>query len=280
MKSLAVASWNINSVRLREELVLRFLKLACPDIMCLQETKCIDEKLPLENFEKLGYRFAAFRGEKSYNGVLILSKRKIVKIEKFNFCGKDDARHIGIELEDGVKIHNLYIPAGGDLPDTKLNPKFEHKINFLSEIKNKFFKGKKKKTILVGDFNIAPLPDDVWSHKALLNVVSHTKIETDLLSEIKKSGNWIDTFREMKPSGKLYSWWSYRARDWKISNRGRRLDHICAIQDLKFKPVILLSFSYVSNIKSNIPDLENFRCKNLIERCFLAIWNGVSKTIK
>ena len=155
--------------------------------MCLQETKCIDEKLPLENFEKLGYRFAAFRGEKSYNGVLILSKRKIVKIEKFNFCGKDDARHIGIELEDGVKVHNLYIPAGGDLPDTKLNPKFEHKINFLSELKNKFFKGKKKKTILVGDFNIAPLPDDVWSHKALLNVVSHTKIETDLLSEIKKS---------------------------------------------------------------------------------------------
>jgi len=63
LNSLAVASWNINSVRLREELVLRFLKLACPDIMCLQETKCIDEKLPLENFEKLGYKFAAFRGE-------------------------------------------------------------------------------------------------------------------------------------------------------------------------------------------------------------------------
>ena len=235
MKSLAVASWNINSVRLREELVLRFLKLARPDIMCLQETKCIDEKLPLESFEKLGYKFAAFRGEKSYNGVLILSKRKLVKIEKFNFCGKNDARHIGIELEDGVKVHNLYIPAGGDLPDAKLNPKFEHKINFLSEIKNKFFKGKKKKTILVGDFNIAPLPDDVWSHKALLNVVSHTKIETDLLLEIKKSGNWVDTFREMKPSGKLYSWWSYRARDWKISNRGRRLDHIWASQDLKSK---------------------------------------------
>ena len=181
MKPLAIASWNINSVRLRVELVSRFLKLADPDIMCLQETKCTDEKLPLQNFKKLGYKYAAFKGEKSYNGVLILSKQKILNVEKFNFCGKDDARHIGIELEDGIKVHNLYIPAGGDLPDTKLNPKFEHKISFLSEIKDKFFKGEQKKTIIVGDFNIAPLPDDVWSHKALLNVVSHTKMETDLL---------------------------------------------------------------------------------------------------
>ena len=220
-------------MRLRVELVSRFLKLADPDIMCLQETKCTDEKLPLENFKKLGYKYAAFKGEKSYNGVLILSKQKILNVEKFNFCGKDDARHIGIELEDGIKVHNLYIPAGGDLPDTKLNPKFEHKISFLSEIKDKFFKGEQKKTIILGDFNIAPLPDDVWSHKALLNVVSHTKMETDLLLEIKKSGNWIDTFREIKPTGKLYSWWSYRARDWKVSNRGRRLDHIWASQDLK-----------------------------------------------
>ena len=134
MKSLAVASWNINSVRIREELVLRFLKLACPDIMCLQETKCIDEKLPLKNFEKLGYKFSAFRGEKSYNGVLILSKRKIVKIEKFNFCGKDDARHIGIELEDGVKVHNFYVPAGGDVPNQETNLKFKHKIKFVNEM--------------------------------------------------------------------------------------------------------------------------------------------------
>ena len=73
-----------------------------------------------------------------------------------------------------------------DVPDTKLNPKFEHKIRFLSEIKDKFFRSENKKTIMVGDFNIAPLPDDVWSHKALLNVVSHTKIETDLLLEIKR----------------------------------------------------------------------------------------------
>ena len=96
-------------MRLRVELVAKFLKLADPDIICLQETKCTDEKLPLKAFEKLGYKFAAFKGQKSYNGVLILSKRKIVNVEKFNFCGKADARHVGIELEDGIKVHNLYI---------------------------------------------------------------------------------------------------------------------------------------------------------------------------
>ena len=201
--------------------------------MCLQETKCVDEYLPLEQFANLGYKFTAFKGEKSYNGVLILSKRKILNIEKFNFCGKGDARHVAIELEDGLKVHNIYIPAGGDIADVKMNPKFEHKINFLHEMKSKFFGGKNEKTIIVGDFNIAPLPDDVWNHKALLNVVSHTKIETDILLDIKNSGNWIDTFREFKPTGKLYSWWSYRARDWIVSNRGRRLDHIWSSQDLK-----------------------------------------------
>ncbi len=261
MKSFSIASWNINSVRLRVELVSRFLKLAHPDIMCLQETKCIDEQLPLENFERLGYKFAAFKGEKSYNGVLILSKRKIINIEKFNFCGKSDARHIGIELEDGLKVHNLYIPAGGDVPDTKLNPKFDHKIRFLSEIKDKFFKLVDNKTIILGDFNIAPLPDDVWSHRALLNVVSHTKVETDLLLEIKKRGNWIDTFREMKPSGKLYSWWSYRARDWKASNRGRRLDHIWASQDLKSRLRNVQIFSEARGWErpsDHVPILANF----------------------
>jgi len=101
LKSLAIASWNINSVRLRVGLVERFLKLADPDVICLQETKCIDEQLPLEDFKNLGYKFAAFKGEKSYNGVLILSKRKIVHVEKFNFCGKDDARHVVLSWRMG-----------------------------------------------------------------------------------------------------------------------------------------------------------------------------------
>ncbi len=230
--SISIASWNINSIRLRQNSVKKFLKNAKPDILCLQETKCIDELLPLKVFEKLGYKYAASRGQKSYNGVLILSKREIKKISFLDMCGKGDARHVCIELMDGLKIHNFYIPAGGDIPDIKLNEKFNHKINFLQELKEKIFSQQQKRTVILGDFNIAPLPDDVWSHKALLNVVSHTEQETTLLLELKEKGKWVDVFRKHFPDGKLYSWWSYRARDWKISNRGRRLDHIWASPDL------------------------------------------------
>ena len=134
--SISIASWNINSIRLRQNSVRKFLKTANPDILCLQETKCIDELLPLRVFEKLGYKYTASRGEKSYNGVLILSKREIKKASFLDMCGKGDARHVCVELMDGLKIHNFYIPAGGDIPDTKLNEKFNHKINFIKELKN------------------------------------------------------------------------------------------------------------------------------------------------
>ena len=230
--SISLASWNINSIRLRQNSVKKFLRLACPDIICLQETKCIDELLPLKTYESLGYKYAASKGQKSYNGVLILSKIKIKKISFFDMCGKGDARHICVELVNGLKVHNFYIPAGGDIPDTSLNEKFAYKINFLKELKEKIFTKKQKKTVIVGDFNIAPLPDDVWNHKALLNVVSHTQQETELLSELMQIGNWVDVFRKKFPNGKLYSWWSYRAKDWNKSNRGRRLDHIWVSPDL------------------------------------------------
>ena len=106
------------------------------------------------------------------------------------------------------------------------NEKFDHKISFLNEMKQYFLKDKTTNKILVGDLNIAPLEHDVWSHKQLLNVVSHTPIETDTLLGIIQSGEWADVMREIVPSSeKLYSWWSYRNRNWEVSNRGRRLDH-------------------------------------------------------
>ena len=141
-------------------------------------------------------------------------------------CGLTDARHIKTTLDNNIIIHNFYVPAGGDVADIKKNLKFKHKINFLNEMIDIFSKDKNKKKILLGDLNIAPLENDVWSHKQLLNVVSHTKKETDLLKELVIKGKWIDAVRlKISENKKLYSWWSYRNKNWELSNRGRRLDH-------------------------------------------------------
>jgi exodeoxyribonuclease-3 len=222
-----IATWNINSVRLRIHHVLRFIKEQNIDVMCLQETKTHDDFFPSYDFSKIGMEFQYFRGEKSYNGVAILSKIEFEKNGYINYCNRDDCRHVSVKLREKIELHNFYVPAGGDEPNTDLNPKFKHKIDFLNEMKSYFRGDKNTQKILVGDLNIAPLENDVWSHKQLLNVVSHTPIETETLSDIISSGEWVDVMREIIPHHeKLYSWWSYRNRNWEISNRGRRLDHV------------------------------------------------------
>ena len=224
---MKIATWNINSVRLRIEQVLKFTNDKNIDLLCLQETKTEDQFFPSDDFLKIGMKYQYFRGEKSYNGVAILSKIKFQEKEHINWCNKGDCRHISIKLGKEIELHNFYIPAGGDDPDTSSNPKFAHKIDFLNEMKSHFTNDTKTKKILVGDLNIAPLEHDVWSHKQLLNVVSHTPIETETLLDIIDSGEWVDVMRAITPHNeKLYSWWSYRNRNWEISNRGRRLDHV------------------------------------------------------
>ena len=224
---MKIATWNINSVRLRIDQILKFINDQNIDILCLQETKTEDQFFPEGEFSKIGMPYQYFRGEKSYNGVAILSKIKFEENGCIDWCKKDDSRHICVKLENDIELHNFYIPAGGDGPDVSINPKFAHKIDFLNEMKSYFTEDKKTQKILVGDLNIAPLENDVWSHKQLLNVVSHTPIETETLSDIISSGEWVDVMREIIPHHeKLYSWWSYRNRNWEVSNRGRRLDHV------------------------------------------------------
>ena len=230
---MRIATWNINSVRLRLPQVLRFIKEQNIDVMCLQETKTSDEFFPSDQFKNIGFINQYFRGEKSYNGVAILSKLKFCKCSYINWCNKNDTRHISVKLNDRTELHNFYVPAGGDEPDISINPKFDHKISFINEMKNYFLSETKTKKILVGDLNIAPLEHDVWSHKQLLNVVSHTPIETETLLEIIQTGEWVDIMREfVSHNQKLYSWWSYRNRNWEISNRGRRLDHFWISKNL------------------------------------------------
>ena len=233
MPQLTIASWNINSVRLRIDSLLAALAKYNLDVICLQETKTLDEFFPEDAIKQTGYPHIAYVGQKSYNGVAIISKLPIKKITNYQMVGRDDKRHISVELSNNLTIHNFYIPAGGDIPDRDLNDKFGHKLDFLDEIKT-IFSNEQKQTIILGDFNIAPLEHDVWSHKQLAKVVSHTEIEIEKLNAIKSSAHWIDSHRKFVPiNEKLYSWWSYRAKDWEKSNRGRRLDHIWLSPDLE-----------------------------------------------
>lgn len=230
--SITIATWNINSVRLRQGLVAQLLRDEAPDVLCLQECKSPVEKIPVEAFEALGYGHIVARGQKGYNGVAILSKHPLEDAGHRDFVGKGDARHVAARLPNGLLIHNFYVPAGGDVADREVNEKFGHKLDFLTEMRDWFLAEPPEKAVLVGDLNIAPREDDVWSHKQLLKVVSHTPIEVDHLAETQAAGGWVDITRQDIPEGQLYSWWSYRARDWDSADKGRRLDHIWATPDI------------------------------------------------
>ena len=236
MQTLKIATWNVNSVRHRLALVTRFLRDEQPDVLCLQETKVEDGLFPAEAFRKLGYTHQAIHGQKAYHGVAVLAKAAFRETGVQDFCRHGHARHMGVTLANGVELHNFYVPAGGDIPDPKANDKFAHKLHFLAGMEKFFAKRKAKNdpVILVGDLNVAPLENDVWNHKQLLGIVSHTPVETKLLGEAQAAFDWIDTTRHfIPPEEKIYSWWSYRAADWEASDRGRRLDHVWASAGLK-----------------------------------------------
>lgn len=229
-----LATWNINSVRPRLGLIERFIKTYNPDVLCLQEIKCANGSFPTKIFRSLGFDHIALNGQKAYHGVATVSRLPIEQIETRDFNRSGDARHIAVRLKspgaDDIEVHNFYVPAGGDLPDEEKNPKFAQKLDYLRAMAKWCETQPDKKTsrmILVGDLNVAPLETDVWSHKQLLKVVSHTPIEVDHIEGVRRAHDWIDVMRHhIPPEQKLFTWWSYRARDWRASNRGRRLDHI------------------------------------------------------
>lgn len=227
-----IASWNINSVRARMDIVTRFLTEEAPDILCLQETKVVNDSFPGGPFRQLGYNHQVLNGQPMHHGVAILSKIPIRDEERHDWQANGEARHVGVRLDNGVRLENVYVPAGGDVPDRETNPKFGQKLDFLARM-TEWAKGIEAPTILTGDFNIAPLESDVWSHKQLLDVVSHTPVEVETLERLQQAHDWVDLGRSLHPAPeRLYTWWSYRARDWKASDRGRRLDHMWASPQL------------------------------------------------
>jgi exodeoxyribonuclease-3 len=233
---MKIISWNINSLRLRLPLLEELVKKENPDVICLQETKVQDVDFPLLAVQNLGFKFVEFAGEKSYNGVAILSKLPLRNIKKYDIIGFGHKRHIAATLPNGVILHNFYVPAGGDIPDIALNEKFDFKLKFVDFMSEYFAKNynSTSKVIIVGDMNIAPEENDVWSHKQLLKVISYTPIEREKFLRLKNSLGFVDSHRKLALEGeKLYSWWSYRGLDPFKSNRGRRLDHIWITPNLE-----------------------------------------------
>ena len=229
---LKIASWNINSVRARVPIVERFLDEEQPDILCLQETKAMDNVFPADLFHSRGYIHHELNGQKMHHGVAILSRIKLHDSGRHDWQDNGEARHVGARLDCGIRLENVYIPAGGDIPDRTLNPKFGQKLDFIERM-TRWSEKLAEPTLIVGDFNIAPLECDVWNHKALLDVVSHTPIEVETLERLRQAHDWVDLGRKFIPAPeRCFTWWSYRAQDWTASDRGRRLDHMWASPSL------------------------------------------------
>lgn len=240
MLGLRITTWNANSIRLREACLRRIVAELRPDVLCLQEIKVEDDRFPADLCRALGFEHLHVHGQKAYHGVAVLSKVPLVDCHTRWWCGIEHSRHAICTLPGGIELHDFYIPAGGDLPDPAANPKFKHKLDMLGELTAHFAarKGDGARMVLVGDLNIAPLENDVWSHRQLLDVVSHTPVETSGLLGLQAAYGFVDAVRAVvPPSEKLYTWWSYRAQDWSASDRGRRLDHIWLSPELAPKLV-------------------------------------------
>lgn len=219
---MKIATWNVNSINARMPQLLQWLAAAEPDIVCVQETKCVDEGFPYQELHDAGY-FSAFYGQKSYNGVAILSKYDLDDVQK-NFPDDDDEapkRMIAATI-NGIRIVNTYIPNGTELGTEK----FTFKLDWIQRLR-KYFDAtadKKGDVLLCGDFNVAPEEPDVWSVTAWEGRLHFTKTERAAIHYVKQWG-FVDIFRKLNGNVKEFSWWDYRQGAWQ-RNHGLRIDHI------------------------------------------------------
>lgn len=219
---MKIATWNVNSIAIRLEQVKNWLKTHDIDVLCLQETKCVDEKFPEQEFLDIGYA-AAFMGEKSYNGVAILSKHDIEDIQyNFEDDKEDSPKRLIAATVKKVRIVNTYIPNGTELG----SPKFAFKLDWLQRLRKMFDKQCKttEKVLLCGDFNVAPDEVDVWSVKNWEGKLHFSKPERAAIHHVKQWG-FVDAYREINGDKQEFSWFDYRT-DAFSTNRGLRIDHI------------------------------------------------------
>ena len=236
---MLIATWNVNSIRTRLSQIIDWINQVNPDILCLQETKVIDDNFPFEPFEELGYSVEVY-GQKSYNGVAIISKSKAENVKKgFYSCG-DSEQNIEIFLDQkrlisadfhGIKIINIYVPNGSSLESNK----FEYKINWLSCLASFLDELEKKGELicLMGDFNIAPTHLDIHDPIKYDGGIMASEIERNALNNVLK-GKLIDSFRLFEKNTGHWSWWDYRNNAYEL-NKGWRIDHIYISKELSSK---------------------------------------------
>jgi len=226
-----VATWNVNSIRARLHLLLPWLETVRPDIVCLQETKVQDDSFPAEAVERAGYR-VVFRGEKSYNGVAILSTEPIENVRAgFDDDGPDDGARLLIGDTHGITMVNAYVPQGRDLD----HPMFEYKLDWyrrLHALIDRRF-GAEDRLLWVGDLNVAPATIDVWwgtEKPDAVHVCHHPRV-TAALEDVMAWG-FEDVFRKHNPVPGQYTYFDYRLKGGVESGKGWRIDHILASRAL------------------------------------------------
>lgn len=233
MTKITIATFNVNSVKARLPRLLEWLKSKNPDIVCLQELKCVDSDFPFLEIENLGYNIALV-GQKSYNGVAILSKYKIEETIKDlpNFT-HDQARYIESVIAVGekiIRVASIYVPNGGGdlqvgerLEDSK---KFRYKLNFFDALHAHFTNLIKENEIQIfaGDFNVAVEEIDVYDPKHLRETVCFHSLERQSMRAILNLG-LIDSFRAQNPNSQVFSWYDYRAGGWQ-NGKGMRIDYL------------------------------------------------------
>ena len=233
---MLIATWNVNSVRTRLSQITNWINDANPDILCLQETKVIDEAFPVSHFEELGYE-VVINGQKSYNGVAIISKFKIENVIK-HFTSEEEDKNNFLELNEqkriitadinGLKIINVYVPNGSSLNSEK----FDYKIKWLNRLSS--FLDEQVKTddlvCFVGDFNIAPFDIDIHSPQKYEGGIMASEKEREALNNVIK-GRFIDSFRIFEQNTGHWSWWDYRNNAYEL-NKGWRIDHIYISKNL------------------------------------------------
>ena len=201
---LRICTWNVNSVRLRAEQAARFVAEQAPDVLCMQEIKCQEGEFPRQAFVDMGLPHIKIAGQKGWHGVAIASRLPLEDAAPLQVCREGHARCVGATVA-GVEIHNFYIPAGGDIADREVNAKFDHKLDFYEKLTAELAKRDPKAPLaIVGDLNVAPGENDVWNHKYMSTIVSHTPVEIEAMAALRASLGFIDLTREAARS--LRSW--------------------------------------------------------------------------